>query len=52
MKVKLIWYDMESEKATDIIDNVSSTDEAISKGYEKYNGTPPAKMVTPVVLED
>lgn len=50
MTVKIIWYDLEGEKAVDIIDNVNSTDEAISKAFVKYNGNPPAKLYTPVVV--
>ena len=52
MKVKLIWYTMEEEKATDIFDNVSSKEEAIQKGYLKYNGNPPGPCVSAIELED
>ena len=45
MKFILIWYDVEGEKARDIIE-ASNKEEAESKGYSKYNGNPPAKMVS------
>lgn len=47
MKYLLIWYDQESEKARDHVD-ASSVEEAKSKGYMKYNGNPPAPMVSVV----
>ena len=50
MRVKIIWYDMEGEKAVDIIDNAKDMDDAISKGYKKYNGNPPAQLYTLVAL--
>ena len=45
MKFTLIWYDMNEEKARDTVE-ASSEEEAKKKGYEKYNGNPPAKMVS------
>lgn len=51
MTVKLIWYDMDSEKGTDIIRDVKDVDEAVKRGYEKYNGNPPAKMYSAIVME-
>lgn len=50
MKVKIIWYDLEGEKATDIIDNAKDIDDAISKGFIKYNGNPPAALYTTIVM--
>lgn len=50
MKFKLIWYDLESEKGTDIVEALTR-DEAINQGYEKYNGNPPGKMVTVVEID-
>lgn len=50
MRVKIIWYDMDGEKATDIIDNATDVDDAVSKGYVKYNGNPPAKLYTTIVM--
>ena len=47
MKYLLIWYDQESEKARDH-DDASSVEEAKSKGYMKYNGNPPAPLVSVV----
>lgn len=46
MRFKLIWYDMNEEKAIDYIDNVQSEEEAKRKGFEKYNGNPPGPMVS------
>ena len=51
MKVKITWYDMESQKAVDIIDNASSEEDAINKGFLKYNGTPPANLYNTEILE-
>lgn len=45
MKYELIWYDLEGEKARDII-IANSENEARRKGYEKYNGNPPASQVS------
>lgn len=47
MKFTLIWYDMEKEITRDNID-ANSEEEAIKKGYEKYNGNPPAKLVNAI----
>lgn len=46
---ELIWYDLEGEKGRDIV-QAESEDDAIQKGYEKYNGNPPAKMVSAIKL--
>ena len=40
---EIIWYDLEGEKARDII-TADSTEDAIVKGYKKYNGNPPASQ--------
>lgn len=48
MKFKLIWYDMEEEKAVDYIEGVNTEEEAKQKGYEKYHGNPPGPMVSVV----
>ena len=45
MKFELIWYDLDGEKARDIID-AESEEEATQKGFLKYNGNPPAKLVS------
>lgn len=50
MKKKIIWYDMEGEKATDIIEGDSET-KIISKAFEKYNGNPPAKLYSLIEME-
>ena len=47
MKYTLIWYDMEKEVTRDTV-NADSEEDAIKKGYEKYNGNPPAKLVNAV----
>lgn len=47
MKFTLIWYDMEKEITRDIVD-ASNEEEAIRKGYKKYNGNPPAKLVNAI----
>lgn len=46
---ELIWYDLDGEKSRDTI-QANSQEEAIQKGYEKYNGNPPAKMVSAIKL--
>jgi hypothetical protein len=51
MKFELIWYDLEGEKGRDIIDNALSKDDATSKGFEKYNGNPPASLVQAIPME-
>lgn len=43
MKYEIIWYDMDGEKSRDIVDADNEAD-AVSKGFEKYNGNPPAKL--------
>ena len=45
MKFTLIWYDVEGEKCRDSVD-ASDEEDAKAKGYLKYNGNPPAKMVS------
>lgn len=45
MKYEIIWYDMNEEKARDIIE-ANSEEEALSKGYLKYNGNPPGPAHT------
>ena len=52
MKAKIIWYDMNEQKAVDIIDNIKDEEDALSKGYLKYNGNPPGKMHTIIITED
>ena len=44
-KYTLIWYDMDGEKARDTI-LASSKEDAQNKGFLKYNGNPPAKLVS------
>ena len=52
MKFKLIWYDMDGEKATDIIETEKDDqEEARRLGYLKYNGNPPAELVTIMKVE-
>ena len=45
MKYELIWYDTEGEKARDIIE-ASNEEDARTKGFLKYNGSPPAELVS------
>ena len=51
MKFQLIWYDEEKEYKRDMVD-ASSEEEAERKGYLKYNGNPPAKMVSVIKAGD
>ena len=50
MKCKIIWYDMEGEKGTDILEGTSEED-IVNKGFLKYNGNPPAKLYTVIKME-
>lgn len=45
MKYLLIWYDQESEKARDFVE-ANTSEEAERKGFLKYNGNPPAPMLS------
>ena len=49
-KYEIIWYDMESEKARDVI-IANSADDALCKGFAKYNGNPPAKQHSVIQLD-
>lgn len=48
-KYILIWYDTESEKKRDHI-QANNEEEAKQKGYQKYSGNPPARLIS--VMED
>lgn len=50
-KYVLIWYDLNSEKERDEIE-ASTREEAIRKGFMKYNGNPPASLVEAVLKEN
>ena len=45
MKYTLIWFDNEVEKGRDEME-ANSEDEAIKKGFLKYDGNPPGPLVT------
>ena len=45
MKYIIMWYDQESVKKTDII-KADSKEEARDKAYMKYNGNPPAPLLS------
>ena len=47
MRYTLIWYDTEGEKYRDVIE-ATNPEEAEKKGFEKYHGNPPAKLVSVV----
>jgi len=49
-KYKLIWYDIDEAKQTDFIE-AENEEDARKKGYSKYNGNPPAKMLSIVEEE-
>ncbi len=46
----LIWYDMSSEKKRDKV-QAENEKEAIRKGYQLYNGNPPAPLVSATMEE-
>jgi hypothetical protein len=49
-KYEIIWYDLEGEKARDVF-MANSEEDALSKGYTKYNGNPPAKQHSIIRLD-
>ena len=44
-KYVIMWYDIEETKAVDIVE-ANNEEEARSKAYLKYNGKPPAPMIS------
>lgn len=48
-KFKLLWYDQTETRKTDFVE-ANSVEEATLKGYQLYNGNPPAPMVS--VIEE
>lgn len=48
-KYKLMWYDQNSTKKTDIVE-AENIEEATKKGYLMYNGNPPSELVSVVEI--
>ena len=46
MKFKAIWYDQETVIKIDESIEAANKEEATSKAYLKYNGNPPAPLLT------
>lgn len=51
MRVKVIWFDLESQKGFDIIDNAKNEDDAVRQAHEKHNGKPPAQLFSTIILD-
>lgn len=49
-KFKLLWYDQSETKKTDYV-NANDMEEAIIKGYQLYQGNPPAPLVSAIEME-